>query len=156
MFDIGWSELLILAVVAILVVGPRDLPRMMRAVGKYAGKMRRTANEFKAQFDDAIRESELDDLRKELEEVREVNPIRDIQKSLTDLDPTKIDSDTGSKTAKPKATDDAAVASPDAEEGILPPTIEPPAKHGDAHEAAPADAAPEEVSARAATGKSGA
>lgn len=156
MFDIGWSELLILAVVAILVVGPRDLPRMMRAAGKYAGKVRRTANEFKAQFDDAVRESELDDLRKELEEVRDANPIHDIKKSLTDIDPLKIDSDTGAKAPKPKPAGDGAAAISNADEANPPPSIEPPAAVGGAHEAAPAEATPEEAPARTATGKSGA
>jgi sec-independent protein translocase protein TatB len=58
MFDVGWSEILVIAVVAIVVVGPKDLPRMLRTVGKTMGKVRRTANDFKRQFDDALREAE--------------------------------------------------------------------------------------------------
>ena len=52
MFDIGWSELLVIAVVAIDVVGPKDLPPLMRTFGKYAGKLRRAASDFQRQFED--------------------------------------------------------------------------------------------------------
>jgi len=69
MFDITSSKLLILAVVALLVVGPKDLPMLLRTVGKYLGIIRRHANEFRSQLDEAIREAELQDLRKEFESV---------------------------------------------------------------------------------------
>jgi sec-independent protein translocase protein TatB len=84
MFDIGigWSELLVVAVVAVLVFGPKDLPRIMRSLGHYAGKMRRTANEFRQQFDDAIRESELDELRTSVESIGD--PTREIKESMED------------------------------------------------------------------------
>ena len=71
MFDIGWSELLVIAVVAIIVVGPKDLPRMMRSFGSYAGKLRRMASDFQRQFEDAMRESELDEVRKAIHSVRD-------------------------------------------------------------------------------------
>lgn len=83
--DIGWVELLIIAAVAIIVVGPKDLPRMMRIIGGWVGKARGLAREFQRSFDDLIKESELDDLRKEVEELRALNPIDDIKKAL---DPT--------------------------------------------------------------------
>jgi sec-independent protein translocase protein TatB len=70
MFDIAWSELLIIAVVAIVVVGPKDLPRLMRTFGHYAGKMRRAAADFQRQFDEAMRDSEVDEVRKAIESVR--------------------------------------------------------------------------------------
>ena len=63
MFDIGWSELLVIAVVAIVVIGPKDLPRAMRAVGQWTGKMKRMAREFQSQFNEAMREAELDDVQ---------------------------------------------------------------------------------------------
>jgi sec-independent protein translocase protein TatB len=71
MFDIGWSELLVIAVVAIIVVGPKDLPRMMRSFGSYAGKLRRMASDFQRQFEDAMRESELEEVRKAIHSVRD-------------------------------------------------------------------------------------
>jgi sec-independent protein translocase protein TatC len=70
MFDIGWSELLVIAVVAIVVVGPKELPKLMRSFGFYAGKLRRAAAEFRRQFDDAMREAELEEVKKAIESVR--------------------------------------------------------------------------------------
>jgi len=69
MFDITSSKLLILAVVALLVVGPKDLPLLLRTVGKYLGLIRRQAAEFRAQLDEALREAELDQLKKDFESV---------------------------------------------------------------------------------------
>jgi sec-independent protein translocase protein TatB len=69
MFDITSSKLLILAIVALIVVGPKDLPILLRTVGKYLGVIRRHANEFRAQLDEALREAELDALKKEFESV---------------------------------------------------------------------------------------
>jgi sec-independent protein translocase protein TatB len=71
MLDIGWSELLIIAIVAIVVVGPKDLPRLMRNFGHYAGKLRRMANEFKQQVDEAMREAELEEVHKAIEIARD-------------------------------------------------------------------------------------
>jgi sec-independent protein translocase protein TatB len=75
MFDIGWSELLVIAVVAIIVVGPRDLPKLMRGIGHYAGKLRRAAYDFQRQFEEAMRESEVEEVKKAIESVRGETPI---------------------------------------------------------------------------------
>ena len=69
MFDVTSSKLLILAIVALLVVGPKDLPVLLRAVGKYLGIIRRHANEFRAQLDEAMRDAEMQEIRKEFESV---------------------------------------------------------------------------------------
>ena len=66
MFDIGWSELVVIGVVALLVVGPKELPALLRTIGRYTGMIKRQANEFRSQFDEAMRETELDQLRKEV------------------------------------------------------------------------------------------
>ena len=79
MFDIGWSELLVIAVVAIIVIGPKDLPRVMRTIGHYAGKLRRAAADFQRQFDEAMRETEIDEVRKAIESVRENTPSADLK-----------------------------------------------------------------------------
>lgn len=84
MFDIGWTEILVIAVVAIIVVGPKDLPRMLRSLGRYAGQLRRTAGEFRSQFDDAIRDSELDELRSSLSDTSDLNPINQIRDTMTE------------------------------------------------------------------------
>ncbi|MBM3543832.1 MAG: twin-arginine translocase subunit TatB [Alphaproteobacteria bacterium] len=71
MFDIGWSELLVIVIVAIVVVGPKELPRLMRTFGHYAGKLRRAASDFQHQFEAAMAESEADSVRKNIENIRE-------------------------------------------------------------------------------------
>ncbi len=70
MLDIGWSELLVVAIVAIVVVGPKDLPKLMRTFGFYAGKVRRTAADFQRQFHEAMAESEAEEVRKNIEAIR--------------------------------------------------------------------------------------
>ena len=67
MLEISWSELLILAVVTLIFVGPKELPVFLRTLGRYAGSIKRQAAEFRSQFDAAMREAELDTMRKEME-----------------------------------------------------------------------------------------
>src|SRR5918995_2323426 len=78
MFDIGWSELLVIAVVAIVVVGPKELPKLMRSMGHYGGKLRRAAGDFQRQFEEAMRESEVDEVKKALDSVRTETPQLDL------------------------------------------------------------------------------
>ena len=66
MFDISWSELLVILVVALVVVGPKDLPRLMRTAGQWAGRARAMADQFRRSFDDMARQAELDELRTEM------------------------------------------------------------------------------------------
>jgi sec-independent protein translocase protein TatB len=98
MFDIGWTELVLIAVVAIVVIGPKDLPRAMRAVGKWSGKMRRMAREFQNQFNEAIRESELDEVRKEVASIARIDPMADLKGDLA-----KAEAGIRSDLAKPAA-----------------------------------------------------
>lgn len=70
MFEISWSELLILAIVTLVFVGPKELPVFLRTLGRYAGTIRRHANEFRGQFDAAMREVELEAMKKEIEEMQ--------------------------------------------------------------------------------------
>lgn len=70
MFEIGWSELLIVAVVALVVVGPKDLPVLLRTIGHYVGDAKRLMGSLRTQFDDAVREADVDLVRKELEAVK--------------------------------------------------------------------------------------
>jgi sec-independent protein translocase protein TatB len=72
MFDIGWTELLVVGIVALIVIGPRELPKTLRTVGQMMTKVRRMASEFQGQFNEAIREAELDELRKEAEKLSSV------------------------------------------------------------------------------------
>jgi sec-independent protein translocase protein TatB len=71
MFDIGWSEFAVIAVVALIAIGPKELPGVLRMVGQWMGKARRMAAEFQGQFQEAMREAEMADLKKSFDEVRE-------------------------------------------------------------------------------------
>lgn len=85
MLDIGWTELLVIAVILIVVVGPKDLPPMIRAFGKMTKRLRQTAGEFRAQFDEALREAELDDLKNSVNDLRSLNPANTIRETLNPL-----------------------------------------------------------------------
>jgi sec-independent protein translocase protein TatB len=77
MFDIGWSELLVIGVVAIIVVGPKELPRLMRTFGHYLGKVRHMAADFQRQFEEAVRDSEIDEVRKAMQDFHaEVSDVK--------------------------------------------------------------------------------
>jgi len=82
MLDFSWSHIVILLIVALVVVGPKDLPRLMRIIGQWTGKARAMANEFRRSFDEMARQSELDELRKEIESLRNERPLADIARDL--------------------------------------------------------------------------
>ena len=92
MFDIGWSELLVVAVVLIIVVGPKDLPGMLRTFGRTMNQVRRTANDFKRQFNDALEEAEAETGLKEttdqIKSIGSIDPVSDLSKSLDDIKET--------------------------------------------------------------------
>jgi sec-independent protein translocase protein TatB len=86
MFDIGWSELLVIGIVALIAIGPKELPGVLRAAGQWMGKIRRMANEFQGQFQEAMREAELSDLQKQATEmtnsITNFDPLSDTQKEI--------------------------------------------------------------------------
>jgi len=86
MFDVGWSEMLVIAVVLIVVVGPKDLPRMLRQFGRSTSKLRAMAGDFRRQFDEALKEAELDDVTETLSSVRKLNPMNEIRKHLAPIE----------------------------------------------------------------------
>jgi len=88
MFDIGWPELLVVAIVLIIVVGPKDLPPMLRAFGRTTKKLKSMANEFRGQFDDALREAELGDVKKTFDEAKKLNPMQSIRDAVNPLKDT--------------------------------------------------------------------
>jgi len=75
MFDISWTELLVIVVVAVVVVGPKDLPRLMRTAGQWAGRARTMADQFRRSFDDMARQTELDELRREVQKLQTQQPM---------------------------------------------------------------------------------
>ena len=86
MLDVGWTEMLVIAIVMIVVVGPKDLPKMLRTFGKTTAKMRSMAGDFRKQFDDALKEAELDGVKDSLNELRKMNPAADIKKALNPME----------------------------------------------------------------------
>lgn len=87
MFDIGWQELFIVAVITILVVGPKELPRVLKTVVAGVRKVRGLANDFQRGIDELARETELDDIRKDLEKAADID--LDLERELEEtIDPT--------------------------------------------------------------------
>jgi sec-independent protein translocase protein TatB len=85
MFDIfSWTHIVILLGVALIFVGPQELPRLMHMIGKWAGKARAMAGEFRRSFDEMARQTELDELRKEVEALKKNNALTDVETSLND------------------------------------------------------------------------
>src|ERR1700747_910982 len=90
MFDIGWSELVVIAVVALIAIGPKELPAVLRTVGQYMGKIRRMASEFQGQFQEAMREAEMADLKKSIDAITDAtrglgpgfDPLSSVTKDL--------------------------------------------------------------------------
>jgi sec-independent protein translocase protein TatB len=85
MLDIGWTELLVIAIVLIVVVGPKDLPPMLRAFGKMTSNLRKMAGEFRSQFDEALRESDLDDVRRTISDAQRLNPTNALREAINPL-----------------------------------------------------------------------
>ncbi|TMJ01130.1 MAG: twin-arginine translocase subunit TatB [Alphaproteobacteria bacterium] len=94
MFDISWGKLVIIGVVALIVIGPKELPAVLRTVGQWMGKIRRMASEFQGQFQEAMREAEMADLKKQFDEttsaVKSTFDTTDIKNELEKMiqDPT--------------------------------------------------------------------
>ncbi|WEX78850.1 Sec-independent protein translocase protein TatB [Sinorhizobium numidicum] len=113
MLDIGWTELVVIAIVLIVVVGPKDLPPMLRAFGRMTSKMRGMAADFRRQFDEALREADLEDVRKTISDAQSLNPttaLRDAMNPLRQLG-NEIKSDL-QKAATPDIPAQAGAAEP--------------------------------------------
>ncbi|TGQ54140.1 twin-arginine translocase subunit TatB [Mesorhizobium sp. M1C.F.Ca.ET.193.01.1.1] len=109
MFEVGWSELLVIAVVMIVVVGPKDLPSMLRTFGRTAAKLRAMAADFQKQFNDALKEAELDDVKSSIDSLRSLNPMTEVRKQLNPFEQAAADVRAGVDTMmKPKPADPAA------------------------------------------------
>jgi sec-independent protein translocase protein TatB len=114
MFDIGWSELLVIGIVALVVIGPKELPGVVRTLGQTVAKLRRMAADFQNQFNEAMREADLADLKKDTEKMIE--------------SATSIVSDNPLKKAgeELQKTIEEATALPPAASVIAPPALEKP------------------------------
>lgn len=83
MFDIAWGEFVVIGAVALIVIGPKELPSVLRSVGQWTTKIRRMAAEFQSQFQEALREAEMADLKKEVE------GLNDAAKGVANFDPSQ-------------------------------------------------------------------
>ena len=136
MFDIGWSELVVIAVVALIAIGPKELPGVLRMVGQWMGKARKMAAEFQSQFNEAMREAEMADLKKTFDDVRDAakdlssnNIMTSLQKDVSDaMTIDKIDGRTDAAaiptTPEPPAAETFAEADAHAAGAPLPITPE--------------------------------
>jgi len=150
MFDIGWGELVVIGVIALIVIGPKELPAVLRTVGRTINKVRRMAGEFQGQFQEALREAELHDLKKQADDIAStvsgsvgdlssVNPMAETQKEIESafaIDPGKSEPDKSEPAAAEAAAPPEALSAPEPQAALPAP---------DTHAAAkPAGAAPEE------------
>jgi len=148
MFDIAWSELLLIAVIALIFIGPKELPQVLHTLGRMTAKLRRSADDFRRQFEDSVREAGYEDLHKNIQDFRSLNPANQLKDSIA----RAINQEYPPKPAAP---------APEAATSSLASPLEPPKttaethlpqqaaveapgeKPGHAAEAAPAAAAPE-------------
>jgi len=119
MFDFfSWSHILILLTAALVIVGPKDLPRLMHMAGKWAGKARGMANEFRRSFDEMARTSELEELRKEIDALKRNNPVAELEAEIARPVEVPPDSPPDGESPAPRSgefsiTDSAPAEAPD-------------------------------------------
>ena len=132
MFGLGWGEMVVIGIVALIAIGPKELPTVLRTLGQWMGKVRRMANEFQGQFQEALREAEFADLKKHADdisssvsELSNIDPIGDVQKDVErefgGVEPLAD--------AKPAETPGTAALAPDGAQlptGVLPSATEAP------------------------------
>jgi len=169
MFDISWSEFLLIGIVALIVIGPKELPAVMRTLGQWTRKVRSMAAEFQNQFQEAMREAEMTDLKKQVDDmardVTDVDPLKgvrddienvgsDVQRSLSSTTEQSATEQTAASTVSepelplpapaspepaPAASSDAGAVEPAAPAAPESPTPPPAAAPHQAAEAVPAD-----------------
>ena len=122
MFDLSWSELLLIGIVALIFIGPKELPGVLRTLGQWMSKIRRMAGDFQNQFHDAMREAELADLKKEVDEMAaqaanysNFDPLADVRKEMESAQ-RDVESAVADKPAaeRPAAGEPAAAPATDA------------------------------------------
>ncbi|MFG1479022.1 Sec-independent protein translocase protein TatB [Xanthobacter sp. V4C-4] len=131
MFEIGWSELMLIGIVALIVIGPKELPSVLRTVGRTVTKLRRMAGEFQGQFQEALREADIADMRKEISDVTDTarssfagvgaGEVFDPLKSIRDEIRATVES-----AGKPKVEPAPAAGSESPVQSLVPPPAEAP------------------------------
>ena len=135
MFGLNWGEVIVIAIVALIAIGPKELPTVLRTLGQWMGKVRRMANEFQGQFQEALREAEFADLKKHADDISSsvsefsnIDPLADAQKDVEQAfaDTPALDA----PVAEPSAPAAAETPSPEPppaiaqEEHAAPPAVE--------------------------------
>jgi sec-independent protein translocase protein TatB len=151
MFDIGWGKIVIIAVIALIVIGPKELPAVLRTVGQWMGKIRRMAAEFQGQFQEAMREAEMADLKKSVDAITEAtrdlgagfDPLGSVHKDIE----SAFDDKPQAAPPSPPVTAGEPVATPEAQASaatVVEPSvpIEPPVADVAGHDAGVAPAPP--------------
>ncbi|MBI4725437.1 MAG: twin-arginine translocase subunit TatB [Rhodomicrobium sp.] len=82
MFDIAWSEFLLIAIVALIFIGPKELPQVLQSLGRAVAKLRSSADEFRRQFEDSMRETGYEDLHKNIQDFRSLNPANQLKEGI--------------------------------------------------------------------------
>jgi sec-independent protein translocase protein TatB len=152
MFDISWGELVLVGVVALIVIGPKELPTVLRAAGQWMTKIRRMAAEFQGQFQEALREAEFADLKQQVDSIvdparalDDINPLAAAQKEIDAALAPQADTTPSGEPADPPAAAD--VASPDV---ASPDVASPEASEPSPEQAAPASGEPAPAPAESA------
>src|SRR3954452_1094585 len=105
MFDIGWSEIAVIVVVALIVIGPKDLPKVLKTIGIWVRKARMLTRDFQNSVDEMIREADLEDVRRQANELRTMNLAKEVEKTI-DPSGSLRDAFDPNITAHPRAEDD--------------------------------------------------
>ena len=150
MFEIGWGELLIIGVVALIAIGPKELPGVLRTLGQWMNKLRRMASEFQSQFHEAMREAEMADLKKQVDDMTSqaqsyasFDPVAEVRREL----------DSTQQQIESAMADKPTEASPIAEEPSAAPAGAAPAIATSTDVAAPSSAPSEPATAGADAAK---
>jgi sec-independent protein translocase protein TatB len=122
MFDISWSEFLLIGIVALVVIGPKELPAVMRTLGQWTRKVRGMATEFQNQFQEAMREAEMTDLKKQVDDmardVADFDPLKGVREDIASVGSEmqkSLSAPAASTPALPDASAEAALPAPPAE-----------------------------------------
>ena len=153
MFEIGWSELLLIGIVALIAIGPKELPTVLRTLGQWMSKPRRMASEFQSQFQEAMREAEMADLKKQVDEMTSqaqsyasFDPVSEVKRELEStqqqIESAMVDK-AGAASPSPPVAAEPSTSPAGAEPAVAPGT----------DVAAPASAAPEPATADADAAK---
>ena len=133
MFDIGWGELLLIGIVALIAIGPKELPGALRTLGQWMAKLRRMASEFQGQFHEAMREAELADLKKQVDEMTtqaqsyaNFDPVGEVRKEF-ETTQQQIESAMSSPPPTDTSSSTAVAADPTMAPSVEAPRVEAPA-----------------------------